>query len=170
MLTVQDSMGLLNYFTECGYIARPYRPPFTADPCVAFELSDAGDLFHMGLDCAAIADTGPGRLLPWLPVAFGLGIALYFTLPVEPPLIVSLLLRIVYAAAASSTHRRVALDALGGLARRPEGLPEHGRTTTAPDAQQRDRAAVLVRVVQLVHGDVREQAAVRRDAELPCRR
>jgi len=25
-----------------------------------------------------IADTGPGRLLPWLPVAFGLGIAIYF--------------------------------------------------------------------------------------------
>ena len=62
MRTVQDSMGLLNYFTECGYIARPYRPPFTAGPCVAFELSDAGDLFHMGLDCAAIADTGPEDL------------------------------------------------------------------------------------------------------------
>ncbi len=32
----------------------------------------------------AIADTGPGRLLPWLPVAFGLGIALYFTAEREP--------------------------------------------------------------------------------------
>ena len=32
----------------------------------------------------AIADTGPGRLLPWLPVAFGLGIALYFTANREP--------------------------------------------------------------------------------------
>src|SRR3954466_3096182 len=32
----------------------------------------------------AIADTGPGRLLPWLPVAFGLGIALYFTADREP--------------------------------------------------------------------------------------
>src|SRR3954466_11903361 len=32
----------------------------------------------------AIADTGPGRLLPWLPVAFGLGIALYFTADHEP--------------------------------------------------------------------------------------
>jgi competence protein ComEC len=31
----------------------------------------------------AIADTGPGRL-PWLPVAFGLGIALYFTADREP--------------------------------------------------------------------------------------
>ena len=32
----------------------------------------------------AIADTGPGRLLPWLPVAFGLGIALYFAADREP--------------------------------------------------------------------------------------
>jgi competence protein ComEC len=31
-----------------------------------------------------IADTGPGRLLPWLPVAFGLGISLYFTAGREP--------------------------------------------------------------------------------------
>ena len=32
----------------------------------------------------AIAETGPGRLLPWLPVAFGLGIAIYFTAEREP--------------------------------------------------------------------------------------
>ena len=32
----------------------------------------------------AVADTGPGRLLPWLPVAFGLGIAIYFTADREP--------------------------------------------------------------------------------------
>ena len=32
----------------------------------------------------AIADTGPGRLLPWLPIAFGLGIAIYFGAEREP--------------------------------------------------------------------------------------
>jgi competence protein ComEC len=32
----------------------------------------------------AIAETIPGRLLPWLPVAFGLGIAVYFTAEREP--------------------------------------------------------------------------------------
>jgi competence protein ComEC len=32
----------------------------------------------------AIADTGPGRLLPWLPVAFGFGIAIYFAADREP--------------------------------------------------------------------------------------
>lgn len=32
----------------------------------------------------AVADTGPGCLLPWLPAAFGLGIAIYFTVEREP--------------------------------------------------------------------------------------
>ncbi len=32
----------------------------------------------------AVADTGPGRLLPWLPVAFGFGIVVYFTAEREP--------------------------------------------------------------------------------------
>jgi len=29
-------------------------------------------------------DVGPGRLMPWLPVAFGFGIAAYFTAEREP--------------------------------------------------------------------------------------
>jgi competence protein ComEC len=32
----------------------------------------------------AVTDAGPGRLLPWLPVAFGFGVALYFTAGREP--------------------------------------------------------------------------------------
>src|SRR5262245_33833422 len=32
----------------------------------------------------ARAEVGPGRLMPWLPVAFGAGIVLYFTAPREP--------------------------------------------------------------------------------------
>ena len=32
----------------------------------------------------SIADTGPGRLLPWLPIAFGFGIVVYFTAEREP--------------------------------------------------------------------------------------
>src|SRR5882672_8218435 len=31
-----------------------------------------------------VADTGPGRLMPWLPIAFGFGIAVYFTAEREP--------------------------------------------------------------------------------------
>ena len=59
----------------------------------------------------ALADVAPGRLVPWLPVAFGLGIALYFTAEREPA---------VFAAAA------LALACLVGavlVRRRPFALP-----------------------------------------------
>jgi competence protein ComEC len=38
----------------------------------------------------ARAEAGAGRLLPWVPVAFGTGIALYFTAPREPVLAVTI--------------------------------------------------------------------------------
>lgn len=56
----------------------------------ARELAWAGHFPDVGRAAAdrlrnwAIADTGAGRLLPWLPVAFGLGIAIYFTADREP--------------------------------------------------------------------------------------
>lgn len=46
-----------------------------------------GDLGHGivgSLRDWAIGDAGPGRLMPWLPIAFGLGIAIYFTAAREP--------------------------------------------------------------------------------------
>jgi competence protein ComEC len=59
----------------------------------------------------AVAEVGPGRLLPWLAVAFGTGIALYFTAEQEP---------VWWAAAALTTV--CALTAV--LARRrPIGFP-----------------------------------------------
>src|SRR5581483_2493056 len=38
----------------------------------------------------ARAEAGAGRLLPWLPIAFGTGIAIYFTAPREPVLSVAM--------------------------------------------------------------------------------
>ncbi|HEY3777840.1 MAG TPA: ComEC family competence protein [Rhizomicrobium sp.] len=38
----------------------------------------------------ARAEPGAGRLLPWVPIAFGVGIALYFTAPREPALAVTI--------------------------------------------------------------------------------
>ena len=32
----------------------------------------------------ALADVGPGRLIPWLPIAFGTGIVIYFSADREP--------------------------------------------------------------------------------------
>src|SRR5690242_6987004 len=50
----------------------------------AASVPDFGRAFAERLRNWAIADTGPGRLLPWLPVAFGLGIAMYFAADREP--------------------------------------------------------------------------------------
>lgn len=47
--------------------------------------------FTERLRSLARAEAGAGRLLPWVPVAFGAGIALYFTAPREPVLSVTIL-------------------------------------------------------------------------------
>src|SRR5262245_56416580 len=59
----------------------------------------------------ALGEVAPGRLMPWLPVAFGAGIVLYFTAPREPLLWAPVFL---FAALVGAT---IALRA------RPVGLP-----------------------------------------------
>lgn len=54
----------------------------------------------------ALADVGPGRLLPWLAIAFGFGIVLYFTADREPAVWAVLLLFAVTSAIAVSARRR----------------------------------------------------------------
>ena len=54
----------------------------------------------------AFAEAVPGRLLPWLPVAFGLGIAIYFTAEREPAWWAAVALTIVLAAIAFVARRR----------------------------------------------------------------
>lgn len=54
----------------------------------------------------ALADVAPGRLLPWLPVAFGTGIALYFTAEREPSTWAAIALVIVSVAASILLRRR----------------------------------------------------------------
>lgn len=58
-----------------------------------------------------IAETAPGRLLPWLPVAFGCGIALYFTADREP----------AWWAAAAFAIATIAIAVVAR--RRPVGFP-----------------------------------------------
>jgi competence protein ComEC len=48
--------------------------------------TSAADRFRRLVLQWAIAEVAPGRLLPWLPVAFGFGIVLYFTADREPAL------------------------------------------------------------------------------------
>lgn len=53
-----------------------------------------------------VAETAPGRLLPWLPVAFGAGIALYFTADREPAWWAASALTIATVAIAVAARRR----------------------------------------------------------------
>src|SRR5262249_35218794 len=52
------------------------------------------------------AEVAPGRLMPWLPVAFGVGIALYFMAAREPAWWAVLALSVALAGAAIATRRR----------------------------------------------------------------
>jgi competence protein ComEC len=52
------------------------------------------------------AEVAPGRLMPWLPVAFGAGIAVYFTAAREPAWWAAVALATAFAAAAVATRRR----------------------------------------------------------------
>lgn len=54
----------------------------------------------------AAAEVAPGRLLPWLPVAFGLGIAIYFTASREPTWWAPVALTLVCAASAVFARNR----------------------------------------------------------------
>ena len=53
----------------------------------------------------ARAEAGPGRLLPWVPVAFGTGIAFYFAAEHEPVLSVAAVAAIMFCAAAVLLRR-----------------------------------------------------------------
>ncbi len=57
----------------------------------------------------AQAEAGPGRLLPWVPVAFGAGIALYFTAEREPVAWVAALAASLFTAAVILLRRSSAL-------------------------------------------------------------
>jgi len=52
------------------------------------------------------AEAGPGRLLPWVPVVFGSGIALYFAADHEPVLPVAVAVAIVLCVGALLARRR----------------------------------------------------------------
>jgi competence protein ComEC len=54
----------------------------------------------------AKAEVAPGRLMPWLPVTFGVGVAIYFTAEREPACWAAVLLAVASTAAAVLCYRR----------------------------------------------------------------
>ena len=69
-------------------------------------LADFREVIAKHLRNWAIADTGPGRLLPWLPIAFGLGIAIYFGAEREPAWWAAVSLALVCATIVILARRR----------------------------------------------------------------
>jgi competence protein ComEC len=64
----------------------------------------------------AAAEAGPGRLLPWLPVAFGAGIAVYFSADHEPVLWITVTTAAALALAAVMLRRHAAFPLMVMLA------------------------------------------------------
>ncbi len=67
--------------------AEAWRPWIAAGggrPALAWPRSRAGERFVERLRDWALAEVAPGRLVPWLAIAFGLGVVLYFTAEQEP--------------------------------------------------------------------------------------
>jgi competence protein ComEC len=79
------------------------RPRALAGPRA---LADFADTAAARLHGWALAEAIPGRLLPWLPVAFGLGIAIYFTAEREPLWWAAVALAIACAMVAFLARRR----------------------------------------------------------------
>jgi competence protein ComEC len=88
--------------------AATWRPAAPGKPMVAWPVGLAGWARPVGerLRAWALADVGPGRLVPWLAVAFGLGIILYFTADREPALWAAAALFVGIATAAVLARRR----------------------------------------------------------------
>src|ERR1700749_1853848 len=69
-----------------GGIAQTWPPRGAAQAGGVASASGAWTAFIERLRAWMRAEAGAGRLLPWVPVAFGTGIALYFTAAHEPVL------------------------------------------------------------------------------------
>ncbi|MPZ36941.1 MAG: DUF4131 domain-containing protein [Rhizobiales bacterium] len=87
-----------------------WRPPAGAGSRPVFvwpdRFADLAPSLGKRLRAWALADVGPGRLVPWLAIAFGFGIALYFTADREPALLATVLLFVIAAAGAILARNR----------------------------------------------------------------
>ena len=88
------------------------------------------------------AEAGDGRLLPWVPIAFGAGIAIYFSADREPvawPVAVV----VVVAGVAAFAMRRRTLEAIGALARGP-GAERYQKPSSFADSDIANENAALI--------------------------
>lgn len=90
----------------------------TAAPPLRFVAAGTGLLepFRTRLASWIAAEGGPGRLLPWLPIAFGAGIAGYFALDREPPLAPGVAVALLLMLLSVLLRRRAGLFVAAALA------------------------------------------------------
>ena len=82
-------------------------PPRGAVRASAGDLAESGSAFLIRKVRSWIAaEAGPGRLLPWVPVAFGAGIAVYFAADREPVASVAVATALAFCVAAFVARRR----------------------------------------------------------------
>src|SRR4051812_4646717 len=93
-------------------------PPRAAAPAGGFAQPgfDAWSSLVAKLQGWARAEAGAGRLLPWMPVAFGSGIAFYFAADREPVAWVTAVTAALFCAAALSLRRQKAFAAAALIA------------------------------------------------------
>jgi len=86
-------------------VAGTWPPRGAAQGAVLEPSGAAWSSFLERLQASVRAEAGAGRLLPWVPVAFGAGIALYFTAAREPVLSVSIATAVALCTAAFLLRR-----------------------------------------------------------------
>ena len=107
---------------------RPWVVPWVAagrGPALAWPdgLSDFARRLVERVRAWIAVEFGPGRLVPWLAIAFGCGVAIYFAIDREPaPWAAGLLLAAAVAAAVLSRHRPFAFPLAMGAAALAAGL------------------------------------------------
>ena len=107
---------------------RPWVAPWVAAgrrPALAWPvgLSDFARRVVERVRAWIAVEVGPGRLVPWLAIAFGCGIAIYFAIDREPaPWAAGLLLAAAVAATVLSRHRPFAFPLAMGAAALAAGL------------------------------------------------
>src|SRR3954447_4570792 len=107
---------------------RPWVAPWVAAgrrPALAWSdgLSDFARRVVERIRAWIAVEGGPGRLVPWLAIAFGCGVAIYFAIDREPaPWAAGLLLAAAVAAAVLSRHRPFAFPLAMGAAALAAGL------------------------------------------------
>jgi competence protein ComEC len=104
---------------------RPWEDAAPGRPALAWPagLSEFARRVAQQIQQWAAVETGPGRLVPWLAIAFGCGIAVYFTADREPaPWATLLLLAGAVMAAVLCRRRPVAFPLVLGVAAAAAGL------------------------------------------------